>query len=196
VSDAADDATLGSGAIVEPTSPSRRPRRAPGFLFYAAIGLAVLLALWLSSIRSEVGLWATTVVWLAITSAWVVRIVGSAREHLRFSPVESFRWLAIPSILGLAGLIIWSGAPFDVRLSLSRAGMDQAAAEVIAGNTTERQWIGLWAVDNVERIPGGMRFIVASGDSKERWGFAYSERGGRPAIMDGSDRYEHLDGSW
>lgn len=43
-----------------------------------------------------------------------------------------------------------------------------------------------------------MRFIVASGDSieGERWGFAYSETGGRPPIMDREDEYEHLDGPW
>jgi hypothetical protein len=154
------------------------------------------MALWLSSIRSEIGQVATAVVWISVACIWVVRVVGAARERLRFSPVERIRWLAIPAIFGVFGLVIWSGAPFDVRLSLSRAGMDQAAAEVIAGATTERQWIGLWAVEDVERIPGGMRFVVGSGDSSERWGFAYSETSGRPAIMDGDDGYEDLDGGW
>jgi hypothetical protein len=187
---------LGSAATVEPASPRFWLWRAPGVPFYAAVGLAVLMALWLSSLRSEVGQWATALVWLSIAGLWVVRVVGSARGRLRSSRAEWIRWLAIPAIFGLAGLIIWSGAPFAVRLALSQAGMDQAAGEVIAGDTTERQWIGLWAVDDVERIPGGMRFIVASGDSNERWGFAYSETGGRPAIMDGEDRYERLAGNW
>ena len=193
---AAEGSALGSSATVEPTSPRFWLWRPPGVSFYAAVGLAVLMALWLSSLRSEVGQWATALVWLSIAGLWVVRVVGSARGRLRSRRAAWIRWLAIPAIFGLAGLIIWSGAPFAVRLALSQAGMDQAAGEVIAGDTIERQWIGLWAVDDVERIPGGMRFIVASGDSNERWGFAYSETGGRPAIMDGEDAYEPLAGNW
>jgi hypothetical protein len=196
MNNAAEGSALGSAATVEPASPPDRLWRPPGVPFYAAVAFAVLMALWLSSLRSEVGQWATALVWLAVAGLWVVRVVGSAKGRRRFSRAEWIRWLAIPASFGLAGVIVWSGAPFAVRLALSQAGMDQAAGEVTAGDTTERQWIGLWAVDDVERIPGGMRFIVASGDSAERWGFAYSETGGRPAIMDGSDTYEHLDGSW
>lgn len=197
MSNAAEGAAPASPpATVEPSPPRYRVWRAPGVLSYAAVAFAVLMALWLSSIQSHVGQWATAVVWLSIAGSWVVRIGGAARERLRFSPVEWTRWLAIPAIFGIIGLIIWSNAPFDVRLALSRAGMDQAAAQVIADDRAERQWIGLWAVEDVERIPAGMRFIVASGDSNERWGFAYSETGGRPAIMDGDDRYERDDGNW
>jgi hypothetical protein len=196
VSNVGREAAFAPPATATPAKPRYWLWQPPGVLLYAAVALSVLMALWLSSVRSEVGQWATTVVSLSIAGIWVVRIAGAARERLQSSPVEWIRWLAIPAILGIAGLILWSDAPFGVRLSLSRAGMDQAATEVMAGDTTERQWIGLWAVDGVEKIPGGIRFIVASGDTNERWGFAYSETGGRPAIMDPNDGYEHLDGDW
>lgn len=155
------------------------------------------MGLWVSSIQSDAGRWGTELVWIALAGVWGVRIVGAALvARLRFRVVEWIRWLAVPAILGVVFAITQSGAPFDVRLSLSRAGMDRTAAEVMAGGATDREWIGLWPVENVERIPGGMRFIVMGGGFIDRWGFAYSDTGDRPPIMDGEDGYEHLDGNW
>ncbi len=169
----------------------------PGVVFYATVAFAVIEGLWVSSIQSLVGFGFTVMLWFSLAGIWIARIVGAAlATRLRFGLAESVRWLMAPVILAMVYLIMQSGLPFDARLSLSRAGMDQAAAEVMAGGTTDRDWIGLWAVEDVDRIPGGMRFIVMSGGLIDHWGFAYSETGGRPAIMAGEDSYSHLDGNW
>jgi hypothetical protein len=184
-----------------PAAPGKAVRywlwRPPGALFYVAVVLAAVMGLWVSSIQSVVGSWGFQAIWIALAGVWFIRVLGAAVvQRLRFGVVEWIRWLAVPAILGVVVAITQASAPFDVRLSLSRAGMDEAAAEVMAGGTTDRQWIGLWPVQDVERIPGGMRFIVMGGGFIDRWGFAYSQTGDRPAIMDGEDRYERLDGDW
>ncbi len=134
--------------------------------------------------------------WFLLAGVWIVRLVGAAMaDRLRFGVGEWIRWLGVPLILGVVFLLTRTSVPFDVRLSMSRDAMNQAAIEIMAGGGTDREWIGLYPVERVERTPNGMRFLVAGGGFIDRWGFAYSTDG-PPANVDGNDSYEHLDGAW
>ena len=125
----------------------------PGVLFYLAVAFAVLQGVWVSSLQSFVGLIGTVVVWFSLAGLWAFRLLGAAIvARLRFSVAEWARWLGVPLILGVVYLWTQTGAPYELRLSLSRPAMDQAAAEIIAGGSIDRDWIGLWPVDSVERL--------------------------------------------
>lgn len=105
------------------------------------------------------------------------------------------RWLAIPVVFFVGFRLTETSIPFDVRLSLSRGAMDQGAAEVIAGGTTDRGWIGLYPAERVERTANGMRFLFPNAGFIDRIGLAYSTDG-PPAGVDGTDEYAWLVGGW
>ena len=54
--------------------------------------------------------------------------------------------------------------------------MDRMAAEVMAGGSTERGWVGLYEVNEVERIANGVRFVIDD-SGLYRLGFAYAPDG-------------------
>ena len=195
------------GDHVHPTEVMRAvPRRGerdrrwlwgpPGISFYAATEVVAFVGLWVNSLDSFGGLLGTEMLWFLLAGAWIVRLVGAVISgRLTFDVRESVRWLGVPLILGAVFLLTRTSVPFDVRLSMSRDAMDQAATEIIAGGQTDRGWIGLYPVERVERTPNGMRFLVAGGGFIDKWGFAYSTEG-PPANVDGNDSYDHLDGAW
>jgi hypothetical protein len=173
--------------------------RPPGVLFFVAVAFAVVEGVWVSSLHDFTGRLLTDVIWGSLAVVWGIRLLAAAVvRRVRFGAVEWARWLAVPLILGLVFAWTLGGGPFALRLAWSRSAMDQAAAEVIAGGSTNREWIGLWPVERVERLPGGMRFIVSGCGFIDRCGFAYSTSGSSLDIADpeSGDRYEHLDGNW
>jgi hypothetical protein len=170
-------------AVLSPTHPppARGPRwvlRPPGILFYIAVALAVFEGVWVSSIQDFGGALLTMLIWGLLAAIWGFRLLGAlitSRVHL---PVAEWtRWLGVPLVLGVVFVWTQTGEPFEVRLALSRPAMDQAAAEIIAGGSTDRGWIGLWPVEDVERLPGGMRFVISGCGFIDRCGFAYSTSG-------------------
>ena len=56
------------------------------------------------------------------------------------------------------------------------------------------RWLGVYPVDRVETITGGMRFLVKGTGFLDREGFAYSPNGPPKAI--GEDYYTHFSGPW
>jgi hypothetical protein len=191
-----DDGQNGTGKPEHRVSSARywlwKP---PGVAFYVAAIIASLYAVWVSSVGS-VGTFALPMLWLPFCFLWLVRFVGAlVVTAFDVRPTEWLRWIAVPVILGLAFLLTMSDVPFRARLALSRGAMDQVAAEVMAGGSTSRSTIGLFEVEQVERIPRGMRFLVSTAGFIDRKGFAYSTDG-MPADPDGHATYEHLDGNW
>jgi len=175
--------------------------RPPGVLFYVAAILTVAFGLWSASVESDGGFLLTLVIWCSLALVWGFRLVGAAIvTRLRFGMAEGARWSGIP-LLGAACLVGTTTAPYDVRLSLSRSAMDQAANEIMAGGSTDRDWIGLWPVKDADWMPHGMRFIVAGcGGFLRQCGFAYASDETMPWIADpdhyGEDTYQRLDGHW
>jgi hypothetical protein len=173
--------------------------RPPGTRFYVAVAFAVLVGVWVSSIQDFGGALLTALIWGLLAVAWGLRLLGAlvtSRAHLTVA--EWARWLGVPLVLSVVFAWVQSGGPFELRLALSRAAMDQAAAEIIAGASTNRGWIGLWPVEDLERLPGGIRFIVSGCGFIDRCGFAYSTSGSIADLADpaGENRYEHLEGNW
>jgi hypothetical protein len=172
--------------------------RPPGVLFYLAVGSAVVAATWFSSLQDFGGAVITQLLWGLLAAIWGVRLVGTLlTTGVDRSVAVWTRWLAVPLILG--AVFAWTRVegPFDLRLLLSRAAMDEAAIEIIDGGSTERGWIGLWPVQDVERLPGGMRFIVSGCGFIDRCGFAYLTNGSSgPGASVSEDRYEQLEGNW
>lgn len=101
--------------------------------------------------------------------SWRIRTLRGQRPLRNASCECSFEmtsaWtdgLGVPLILGVVYVLARTTVPFDVLLSLSRDGMNQAAVEIMARGSTDRSWIGLYPIGRVEWIPNGMRFTVAS----------------------------------
>jgi hypothetical protein len=194
------DVALAPTGEAQAVARRHRALRPPGIVFYLAVGLAVLVGIDASSLRSFGGRLLTEMIWWPLAAIWGVRLLGAAYvARLRFRVAEWVRWLGAPLILGAVYVWTQSGdGPFATRLALSRSAMDQAAAEIIAGGSTDRDWIGLWPVLYAERLRGGMRFEVSGCGFIDGCGFAYSTSGSRTDITDPeeTDTYEHLDGNW
>ena len=132
-----------------------------------------------------------------MTFVWLGRFVAALGvNHLRLPVRVWLRWIAVPAVLAFVFVLCRTDIPYDVRLALSRAAMDQAAAEVMAGGSSEPRWIGLYPAESVERIPDGTRFLIDGAGFINGVGFAYSANGSRPADVDGSSLYQRIDGDW
>lgn len=135
---------------------------------------------------------------MVLSAVWLVRFALAAiRRRLRLGPGEWARWTATAAAVGLIFVVNYSDLPYQWRLTLSRSGMDQAAAEIVAGGSLDRGWIGLYPVDRVERTENGMRFLIGGlmgSGFLDPIGFAWSRSGPPPTI--GEDIYAPLDGGW
>jgi hypothetical protein len=134
--------------------------------------------------------------WFLLAAIWLIRFIGAAwTKRLRSPVLHWIRWMTIPFVLGAVFLLTQTTVPSDVRLSLSREAMDQAATEVMGGGSTDRSWIGLYPAERVERIANGMRFIIPGSGFIDQVGLAYSTDD-FPAGTDGTDEYSPLGGGW
>ncbi|WP_214317945.1 hypothetical protein [Nonomuraea sediminis] len=92
----------------------------------------------------------------------------------------------------MAGLV-YAGAPVRARFELSRPALERFAASKPAGE--DARWVGLFHVESVERIPGGVRFLVVGSGFLDHHGFVFSPE--RAPEDDGEGfRYAHLSGPW
>ena len=170
-------------------------------VFYVATLAAIVLALDANS-RSSFGLFLITApIWLLLATIWLVRFVlamGQTNGHI--NAAHWARWLAVPLALGLVFGVTRTLFVRDARFDLSRGPLDQMAAEVIAGGSLDRGWVGLYDVGTVERTANGFWFVIDN-SGFGRWGLAFSPEG-EPKLSEASDRppqdarFEHLDGPW
>ncbi len=168
----------------------------PGWIFLAVAAIAIAFGLDANSRDSFDTAMLTVPVWFILAGTWTVRFLLMAwKTRLRRPVGQWIRWLVIPVALGTVFVLTSFEVPFDVRAALSRGAMNQAAAEVMAGGSTNRGWIGLYPVEQVERIPNGMRFLISGSGFLDRTGFAFSTTG-MPDTNDAADEYEPLDGGW
>jgi hypothetical protein len=134
--------------------------------------------------------------WIALCTIWLGRllIATAMRRSIRLPRWK--HWLVTPAAGALTLGLVVSLAPLKVRYYLSRDAMNSAAQTVIANPakaSTIRE-IGLWDVERVERISGGMRFLVQDTGFLDPVGFAYSPNR-QPEVI-GEDTYVHFDGPW
>jgi hypothetical protein len=186
------------------TSPELRtssgPLGPPGVLIYLATAAAIALAIDANSRGSFSLFLLVAPVWILLAGIWFVRFVGAAStKQLRSSVWHWARWLAIPIAMGLVFAVTRTGALFDTRLALSRDAMDQVAAEVMAGGSTDRDWIGMYDVSGVEQTTNGLRFVIDD-SGLYRLGFAYAPEGqpgpGGDDPLWCCEEYESVGGGW
>ena len=122
-------------------------------------------------------------------------MAAGVKTRGRMSTRSWARWLLVPALLIGAEVITEFDVPVQVRLALSRPAMDQAAVEIMAGGTTDRDWIGLWPVYLVEPIDGGGMFVIEGSGFIDQLGLAYSASG-TPADSYGDIEYIDLGGAW
>ena len=64
-------------------------------------------------------------------------------------------WIGIPALVIATYYAFLSPIPFDVRLAASRAGMENAAAQITANPGAAPAWIGLYPVERIDRYENG-----------------------------------------
>jgi hypothetical protein len=185
-----------------PTSGPRTVIGPPGRLFYLVTLGAILLALYTNSAGSFLLLMLTAPIWLGLALIWLVRFGWAVRGNRgRMSLAHWAGWLAIPLALGLVFGITRTDAVIQARFDISRDALDQMAAEVVAGGSLDRGWVGLYDVGTAERTANGFWFVI-SDDGLGRWGLAYSTTG-EPNESEANYSplwsgawFHHLDGPW
>jgi hypothetical protein len=127
--------------------------------------------------------------WLLLAAVWATRLAATVTGGgLRMSAAAWARWLLVPAAMGTAFALSLSDVPFEVRLALSRDAIDQMAADVMAGGSTERGVVGLYIVGHVETTANGIRFVLED-CGLSRHGLAYATDG-EPRLTD--DNYSPL----
>ncbi|MFI7643993.1 hypothetical protein [Nonomuraea sp. NPDC049400] len=90
-------------------------------------------------------------------------------------------------------LLVKADAPLHARFALSEPSLERYARSVRSDNDSDRWW-GLYFVDDVEKIPGGARFMVTELTmDRKSYGFAcIPDRGPDPEERG----CEHFKGPW
>ncbi|MEU1388825.1 MULTISPECIES: hypothetical protein [unclassified Nonomuraea] len=134
----------------------------------------------------------TVVVWVARFAVGLLRSDGrpGLRRHWA-------RWAAAP-LMGVTVIaLVFTGVPFEVRFALSESRLEQFARTVAADTKAvehEDQWVGLYPLTSIGRVPGGARFLVSDTGLFDRYGFAWSPGGEPPE--ESHTGYTHLEGPW
>jgi hypothetical protein len=154
----------------------------------------VAIGVWFEASTRDafVGLLVASVLVGLVGLVWLIRFVAALVKTRGRMGGSWFRWLIVPALLLGAQVL---DAPFEIRMALSRPAMDQAAAEIIAGGSTDRSWIGLWPVSLVEPTADGISFVIAASGFLDQVGMVYSPSG-MPADSGDEVEYRDLGGGW
>ncbi|MFI7466928.1 hypothetical protein [Nonomuraea sp. NPDC049646] len=134
----------------------------------------------------------TVVVWVARFAVGLLRADG--RPGLRRHWV---RWTAAPLMGVTVTALVLTGVPSEVRFALSESALERFARTVAADTRAvehEDQWVGLYPLTVIQRMPGGARFLVSDTGLFDQYGFAWSPGGEPPE--ESHTGYTHLEGPW
>ena len=173
-----------------------RTAPSPALIAIAATLLSAAVALEASSRTSPFQLAIAAVVLVVLSLGWLLNLAAIWR-NVRRKTVLALQLRGIIMLVVAAGTFgsVALDLPFKTRLALSRPAMDMVAAEILAGGTTERSWIGLWPVEHVEVFDGSMSFFIDGSGFMTRVGLAYSPKDA-PPDPDGFVEYVDLGGGW
>jgi F0F1-type ATP synthase assembly protein I len=190
-----------AAAVTATSRSDDGPRQPVGLSLGLALAAAVLLSIsaWVFSVPGSYFSPSLFLPfgWFLLGLAWIGWVLYIALRHRSaFTPRQAVRLLAAPLLGVMAFAVVETDAAFQVRYAASKGAMNAVAREVAAGSRSPQgiDRIGLWNVEKVERVRGGMRFLVEDTGFLDPVGFAYSPRGKPPVI--GEDFYEHFDGPW
>lgn len=181
---------------------AQRLLRPPGWPMLACLTLLALLAL--VSVSVPGGYFAVDLLayfGLAVLGlVWLMRLVLAiaAAVYYRHAMVRAWRWAVVPVAIAVVIVLVRARVPLRLRFELSRGALDRLAARVVSGtvdpNDVTGHWVGTYPVERVERLPGGMRFLVRGAGFFHIGGFAYSPGQAPPVV--GEDYYHHITGPW
>lgn len=169
--------------------------RPPGWLILSVTGVAAAIALEASSRDGGVAWFVAMVAWVSVFTVWLVRLLFLAAPQARMSSRWRLRWALPMLILVGAAVLITVGTPVWLRFEASRPAFDQMVAEVMAGGSTDRQSVGLYDIDVLERTRDGVRLLVEGSGFIDASGFAYAPDGD-PTQPGSDDIYRPLGGGW
>lgn len=171
------------------------------WLTHVAVVLTAALTFWAVSVPGwyfgpTVG---AVLLWLAIGCAWLISLLVGAlwKRSWLLRPWSWGHVAAAPALAAATFVLVVVGAPLEVRYRLSKPEMNRVARDVMHSRGPNRPAIteiGLFDVDRVERIPGGVRFVVRGTGFLSVAGFAYLPSH-EPAVL-AEEYYRHLDGPW
>jgi hypothetical protein len=133
---------------------------------------------------------------------WLVRVLIAlllARYYaipITGSRAAGRRWTTMPVVILLCAFLIDSGVPLHIRFWISRPAMDRLAQEImqlpLGGSKWPNQNVGLYRTYRIDRLEGGMRFLVT---------YKFSGCGGFAYLTDQAPasvrtEYEHYSGPW
>lgn len=132
---------------------------------------------------------------MVLLAVWLFRLFPVlVHRRIRLSRREWVQWIGLPVVVVATHYAFLSPIPFEARLAASRAGMEEAAAQIMADADAAPGCIGLYPVERIDRYDHGFRFLIWGSGFLDPIGFAYT-RDGEPPIV-GEDRYEPLSGGW
>jgi hypothetical protein len=180
--------------------------RPPGWLLHGLLAIVVLVVLYACSMPGLIFIPAVFGVLAAVCLGviWLVRFTTAAILVARFRvrilqpPGAGRRWATVPVCLVGVAILLVTRVPLYVTFWISRSATDRLAAELTQPSfcyyPNANRRLGVYSVDRVETITGGMRFLVKGTGFMDQEGFAYSPNGPPQAI--GEDYYTHFSGPW
>jgi hypothetical protein len=140
---------------------------------------------------AALGLWAGSAPGyyvLPLVGATILALLLGVVMLVRFGPLQRRRpptkeakraWVTA-LVLGILIAFVSGGRmPLELRFRLSEDEMRHLARDVLDGRRDPAgiEWVGLWKVKDVERFPGGVRFLVDGAGLFDQHGFLYVTNG-------------------
>ena len=187
--------TAVEGSFVSPVVLPARTWSPPGRWIYASAVAIAILVLEPSSRGSWLMFFLGGMVGMVLLAVWLFRLLPTlVHRRLRLSAREWAQWVGLPAIVVATHYAFLSPVPFEGRLAASRAGMEEAAARIMAESDADPGWIGLYPVERIDRYEHGFRFLIWGSGFLDPVGFAYVTDGDPPIV--GEDRYEPIGDGW
>lgn len=133
--------------------------------------------------------------WLGIFGAWLSRLLFLAAPQSRNYPRWRLRWSLPMLILCAAVALMVVELPLRLRFEASRAPLDALVAAMATGDVPTPDSVGLFDIEQLERTPDGIHFLVRDSGFIDRFGFAYAADGD-PYYPSTEDTLRPLGGGW
>lgn len=162
--------------------------RPPGFVLNGVATAMFVVAVWRGSERTGEldSILLVAAAWFFILLFWLFRFAAGAGARTIKSHTVT-RWVLVPSLFVLAGLLVFNDCAMDARFALSRGALDEAADAALAGREVPAGWTGLYPVRNVRVEGGSVRIAIDGQDAFVR---------DAPGDSDSVIWYEPMGGRW
>ena len=178
--------------------------RRPGKFMTVVAGIAALLMIFSAASPGMIfpTLMLGTFAWMVLGGYYILRLSIWLVLHWYFKRAVDDRtgmrnaWIWPPTICATMAILLVLNAPLRIAFLISKPWMSDLAATAAhtPNQLPRRAWVGLYYADEIQPIPGGVRFLVRGSGFLDRMGFCYSPDREPPVI--GEDYYRPLGGGW